>query len=241
MAQGKGSWSPSFEISSPIVTLHEPIYVEFSVRNGTNEQREFDLGKNRKTGFEFTVIEPDGRATGPLRLTEAGFGAPGRITLAPGQTYTQKLLLNEWYGFPGPGDYKLQARFVAPSGSRTGLQRVTYPLQEMDVRVGPRNPKRLEQLCQSLGETAGSESPSDSYFAGLALSYVEDVVAIPYLEHLAGESESLRGTAVAGLGRIANAEGVERVIASLNSKDPRLISEIRTQVEYIRHGVKVAD
>ncbi len=52
MAQGKGSWSPSFEISSPIVTLHEPIYVEFSVRNGTNEHREFDLGKNRKTGFD---------------------------------------------------------------------------------------------------------------------------------------------------------------------------------------------
>ena len=75
----------------------------------------------------------------------------------------------------------------------------------------------------------------------LALSYVPDLIAVPFLERVALGSESLRATAVAGLARIANVQGIDEVISNLKGKDPRLVSEIRTELNMIRLGVRVMD
>ena len=139
----------SFTISPPIVSLHEPVYVEFSVHNGSDEPVQFDLGLKRKTAFEFTVTEPNGKTTGRLHLRQAGFGASGHVSLPPGRTYTQKLVLNEWYEFPGPGDYRVQAMLVGSSGTRSGAT-ASSPSQELDVHVGPRSPQHLVSLHRFL-------------------------------------------------------------------------------------------
>lgn len=148
VAEPKPAAVVSFAISRPTVTLHEPVYIEFSIRNGTHEPIQFDLGKNREARFEFTITDSGGNTVGPFHLTEAGFGASGHIPLARGETYTQKLILNEWYQFVTPGNYKLGAKLVAVSRPKPGAVLVgSSPSQELNVHIDPRNPARLKKVC----------------------------------------------------------------------------------------------
>ncbi|MGH9358136.1 MAG: hypothetical protein ACRD1O_03045, partial [Terriglobia bacterium] len=112
--------------------------------------------------------------------------------------------------------------------------------QDLRLHIGPRDPARLKEVCRSLAQTALTPS-SDWRDALLALSYVPDLVAVPFLERVALRSESLRAAAVEGLARIANIQGMNKVISSLEGKHPRLVSEIRTELDMIRRGVRIAD
>ena len=82
--------------------LFDPLYAIFSVQNNTGEVIQLDLGLDRKEAFEFSITSPDGAVhqTGKLQHDpDGGFGAIGNVSIAPGQTYSQRLLLNEWYDF----------------------------------------------------------------------------------------------------------------------------------------------
>src|SRR5262245_54380473 len=91
--------------------LFEPVYATFSVQNNTNTPLQFDLGLNAKDVFAFSVTSPDGRVHQTCKLQydpDGALGTVGFVSVAPGQTYSQRLLLNEWYDFPSPGTYTVR-------------------------------------------------------------------------------------------------------------------------------------
>src|SRR5215471_15181880 len=80
--------------------LFEPLYATFSVQNNTNVAVQLDLGPNRKDTFELSITSPDGATHQTGKLNQGELAANGNVLIAPRQTYSQRLLLNEWYDFP---------------------------------------------------------------------------------------------------------------------------------------------
>jgi hypothetical protein len=46
-----------FSIADPTTTLHEPVYMLFTVHNGLGRKTTLYLGKNRNESFQFTVAD----------------------------------------------------------------------------------------------------------------------------------------------------------------------------------------
>src|SRR5712692_378282 len=98
----------STSIGSP-VTLHEPVIAELLLENVSNEEIQVDLGVNRKDGLILQVNPPSGltvQSTYKWQILERS-GGIGRINIRPGQSYSQRVILNEWYDFSESGRYDL--------------------------------------------------------------------------------------------------------------------------------------
>jgi len=101
-----------FTIPESKVSLHEPVYIQFSIHNGLDEDVRFDMGLDGKHNLEFSVKKPDGSLIRipPKPYPSVVSSNPAeRAPLAPGRTFTKTMLLNEWYQFPTPGRYVVEA------------------------------------------------------------------------------------------------------------------------------------
>jgi len=108
-----------------------------------------------------------------------------------------------------------------------------------DLEVLPANPEVLSQVCQRLALVATEASTlTEAIDASLALSYVNDPVAVQYLkETLKRGSSMVRMYAVSGLGKIGNQDAVETLILTLNSPDPDLSAFVRTVLRAVKTRV----
>lgn len=228
-SQIENSVKVAFAAVNPTPTLHEPIFLNLLIQNGFRENIQLDLGHNRKSNLEFTITQPDGTVVQAPRLSEEGLGRVGRLTLGLGKSYTQRVLLNEWYQFPQPGAYKLKAVLVTPIRTESGLVVNTEKSTTLDLEVLPVNLEKLSRVCQKLAATAiNLSNTTEAIDASLALSYVPDPVAVQYLrEILEKASVEPKRYAAYGLGRISNRDAIETLIAALNTPDSDLSSVVR--------------
>lgn len=204
--------------------LFEPVYATFSVENNTTKAIQFDLGLNRKDAFEFSITSPDGaiHQTGKLQHDPDGaFGAIGNVSIAPGQTYSQRLLLNEWYDFPTSGTYTVRLTtnlaFQAPD--------------PITVTIGAKNEQHLRDLCSALATQALSYIPphEEQSDAALALSHIRDPIAVPFLQQILESGSSAAQDAAEGLGRIGSS-GHAPAIDVLNTSLGRADVERRSYI-----------
>ena len=81
-----------FSILQSTVSLHEPVYVLFSIHNGLNESIRSDLGIAGKQNFEFAIKEPRGAVvrtpSRPMEMEVMGRWID-RAPVAPGKTFTK--------------------------------------------------------------------------------------------------------------------------------------------------------
>ncbi len=203
------------------ITLYEPVFVEFRVTNGHSEAVSFDLGHNRKSNFAFTITEPSGGAIEAPRHSEQGFGLIGRMTLAPGERYVQELLVNEWYEFGEPGDYRIEVRLASPIVAQSGAIIEAGPSSVVHLSVDAVSPARLRETCEQLLRTAGTSSDEDEAArAAHALSHVRHPIAVAYLAAGLRDGTLPWQDAIPGLARIGNAEAVDLLIEVVARKDP---------------------
>jgi hypothetical protein len=240
-SRGTSRVSVSFLPPSEGVTLHEPVLLEFSIRNGLREPIQFDLGLNRNSRFIYAIVDPQGvtHRVGPLR--ETGFGAIGKITLPAGRTFSEKLLLDVWFQFPQPGEYSVKPE-LAFSVQRAGGNAVPVGAPSpLSVNVEPRDAKRLEAVCDRLAEAAISPDAAKALEAAAALSYVVDPIAVPFLAKVTRRDELLRYAAVEGLGRVADAYGLDAVLSALGPDRAALERDVRAALWSLHHRVTVED
>jgi hypothetical protein len=210
----------SFTAQASGVTLHEPVFWDFSVHNGLSESIDFDLGHNCKSNFEFTITEPDGSVIVTDRLSEEDFGLIGRVSLKPTEQHNQRLLLDEWYHFVKPGNYKIEGRLTDLIRTQSGRSVNPILSEPLSLQVRSRNSDRLREVCQALTRTAvESSAVLEATEAALALSYIRDPIAVPYLETALREGRMARPYAITGLARIANKEAIEILISTMNGQD----------------------
>ena len=188
-------------------TLHEPIYVEFTVENTEDREIKIDLGKNRKGCFLFDVVGPDGTQHNNLRLQDWGAGSAGVTSVAPGETYRQQVLLNEWFTFTEAGDYNVLGR--VDGGSPSSLL----------IRIEPRDEKTLHLVCRDLVQRILQAEGYRQDEVTRGLSYVEDPVAIPYIASILHASIPSQYLLVRTLQRIGTPDAVEVLISALKSRD----------------------
>jgi hypothetical protein len=201
-------------------SLHEPVVVSFEVTNHLAEPIKIDLGYNGLGAFKFRVIRPDGTVvTNPTSMTEEGLAWPGKHRLEAEQTYTRSLVLNQWFEFSEPGAYQVEARLDAPIRMAADDVAVPHGGSRFTFYIEPRNETRLRQVCASLLEKI-SQSGNDykaTLEAATPLSYVNDPVAVTYLEQAVEVNPLSYYVVVKGLGRIRTEEAVRVLIKHLSS------------------------
>jgi hypothetical protein len=231
--QGQDILAVSVTLQNPTVTLHEPVVANLFVHNGGAEETRVDLGYDREGALEFSIVQPDGSTVKVPRLRRhEGISRLPELSLQPGEAYYQELLLNKWYMFSKPGSYRILMRLATTIRSGTGVPEKAEFSQELALQVDARDEKRLERACEKLAAAATSASTETALDAARALSYVEDLVAVPYLARLTKEGSFkvyTRNIALEGLGRIARSEGLDAVISRLSPADSKWEPEISAE------------
>lgn len=240
-ALAQGAVTISFSIPESTVSLHEPVYIQFSVHNGLDEGVRFDPGLDGKHNFEFSVKKPDGSVVRipPTTMPSSVLGRSiDSSPVAPAKTFMKRMVLNEWYQFPVPGRYVVEAKLGGLVQTVSGTPIAPAPIQEIPIQVTARDPKRLKSVCEELTKKAMSLNAAEAFQASLALSYVDDPVAVPYLGRILKEAFHGKLNAIAGLMRIGNPEAVQILTSYSKSADPELKIQIDIALKDIQSRIK---
>jgi hypothetical protein len=213
----------SFSMASSI-TLHEPVYFNLFVANLMPYALTVDLGWRHIKGFDLTILAPDGKILRSPLID--GLGEFGTEYLRPGERYSKKILLNEWYSFDEVGDYRFTVKMKLPIIKDNTALHFIRSTDETDhqtdqagltLTVLPRNEAVLKQRCDALIRKLHVARRNDeSTPVAVELSYITDPIAIPYMKKLVDEKEET--SALNGLTRIGTDEAWEAMIAVTKSK-----------------------
>ncbi len=224
----------SLKLVSDTVTLHEPAFIQFLARNDCSYQAHIDLGYDRLAAFKFTITTPSERVDRPQLEMSEGISRIGSVPIDPGETYKQTLVLNRWIEPTETGQYRVDAQ-VTLEILTPGERAQGDFAHSLTLQVLPRNPERLEKVANSLLEQAGSvRDKAQAMEAALALSYMDDPVAIPYLEKLLNRDSSLAGYASAGLERIATPDAVLILLGDVNSTNSEVRAAVLNSLYYVQ-------
>jgi hypothetical protein len=172
-------------------TLHQPVTALLVLKNVSNQPARVDFGRNFQGNIHLVV---NGVSTPPPGLPpEGGISFPGEVELAPGASYSRRLLLDDWYRFEKPGSYQVSAVVNSPPLHLKAASAVV---------IDPRNPERLAKACSELSRQARAPQVETSVLAARALSYVGDEACLGSLAEVVRESFHGKESAIAGLLRI---------------------------------------
>jgi hypothetical protein len=198
------------------VTLHEPVTAVLTVQNGLSWPVTLNLGDDRKNEIVVKTIFPDGNVRSNRVAIHEGLARMGRVTVAPGGSYSQVLMFNDWTDFPLVGPYRLQVEILRPIVASDGASISIGPFSA-SVKVVSRDAQRLDGLCASaLERLSRASSYSAAREATEYLTHVEDPVAVPFLRRaMFSSSYPVQPLIVQGLERLASPEAVKVLLEAL--------------------------
>ncbi len=194
--------------------------VLFEVHNGMTKPVVVTVGALVRQYFDFSLTTPSGQVlhkdpfNHQVDIVSIG---DGKITVAPGADYKEPLVMNRWFPFESLGTYSLTSKVTSDIETADGDFQAES--QTAQLRVNPRDPSRLNKICADLEQQAEIATTVEAaQFPALALSYVNDPVAVPYLARLLSAHTLAYATAVTGLERIGNDDAAEVLLSALNEK-----------------------
>ena len=228
----------AYKLSSTRVSLHEPIFMSMTIANNSGEVLNIDLGQDRKQAIYLSIQQPDGRIVSASLPLHGGLSAVGLTSIASGHAYQQTVVLNEWYAFDAIGNYVISVRLGQIGGQQQlpELKRQTA----LPIEIVERDPERLAEICGDLRITVESSSSyANMAEATLALSYINDPIAVPYLQDVAPlHSGMVAPIAIKGLARIDGTSGVTALISLSRQKTPEIRSLARASLAQVMLGTK---
>ncbi|HSA91560.1 MAG TPA: hypothetical protein VLE48_00985, partial [Terriglobales bacterium] len=103
-----------FSLEKERLTLGDPVLLDLEISNPWPHALEVDLGEDSKEHLYIFIDDPLGRRkVRTARPRKEGLLFLGRVRVAPGETYSQTLVLNEWFEFRQTGRYRIFARLDA--------------------------------------------------------------------------------------------------------------------------------
>ncbi len=206
----------SFSLVDSQIGENQPVFLNFTIQNGLAETINLDLGQNSKEAFLFTIVFPDGKTTQLPQLRSQGIFRKGDLSVKPHQTYTQKLLLNQWIEFTSPGKYILEGKLASPVKNGEEVIAIDSSFS-LVLDVKPRNPRHLEEISAMLAQRImDSTNYEENSEAALAFSYVNDPVAVPFLQKVLTSNKMVEPIVIKGLERIGGKESVQVLINTIN-------------------------
>lgn len=244
-AFGQAAWQVqplaiSFSPSEPAYTVQEPVYLVMKIENRMDFAMRLELGFNRIGNLSILLLGPNGAVSDLIpRHPPEGISRVGAISIEPGNTYEQRILLSQFYAFPGPGHYRIRAGLTHRAAKSLGAEALILQPQDVGLTILPRDASRLTKVCDRLASEAVSPNAEAALDAGLALSYVDDLVAVPFLERIATGGPFkvvIRPKAISGLARISLTWGQDNVFSRLSKKDSELEATIIAEYSIVRRG-----
>lgn len=212
--------SISFSLAQPVVTLHEPILVQYSIRNELSQTIRIDFRVSVERAFRFRIVDPSLKSWDISPPLSSGIAPSTTSQLSPGQSRPGELLLNKWFRFDQPGSYDIEPALAIAVTTTSGKVIPQTGTATLNLVVRPRDEEQLRQRCQSLTREAMEKNSARSLRAGEILSYIDDPVAVPYLAELVRNSWHASHLGVEGLARIRSFPAVKSMIDLL--KDPQV-------------------
>ncbi|HTU45090.1 MAG TPA: hypothetical protein VMF91_08515 [Bryobacteraceae bacterium] len=220
---GSEGLSIEYKLVSTNVSLHEPILMRVMIFNHLNSATRINLGQDRRQAFELSIDKPDGKTVLSNLPLHEGASRSWVVGIEPGDTYMETLVLNEWYPFAEVGTYQIRVRLIRVPGAQQELPAGFASWAVLPrVDVLPRDAARLSAVCEELkAKLETSNSYDEVTDAAVELSYLDDPVAVPYLQAMAVfKSGAFSGLAAQGLERVGGEAAANALIAL--TKDPNL-------------------
>lgn len=216
------------------VVLNQPVSIDLSVSNTLERDISIDLGANFKEAFIFTVESPDGSAQTLPRLQSEGIARIGNVKIESGKTYTQEVILNEWFIPTIPGEYTVKIALSEYSKN--------WPSQssQFGMKVKPEDTIRLNQIAKDLIDRINnSKTYGNAAKAALALTYVRNAVATPFLKDALLSGKMVESVIINSLRERGGREAVEVLIFARTQKPNSEISVHATAaLNWIKHYTK---
>jgi hypothetical protein len=234
----------SLSVESARVVADEPVWLRLDCRNPASEAATLDFLTGRGVGWR---VSPPVRGLScwswPMTLSpdNSNLPAPVRMTLAPGETVSARVLLTRWVRFHLPGSYKVD--MVDCTGSASGQDVGGAPLtNEVAFEVASPDAVRLKETCeelvrQALAKGTGAESAWPLQ-AAEALSWIDLPLAVPYLERLLLADRPESALAARGLARIADQAATAALIRDYDRVSFFTRIAIRGELAEMRPTVK---
>lgn len=198
------------------LTLHEPVLLILTIENSNSDPVHVDLGRDRKEGLLVNIKPSSGRKVALTWLRRSGFHRGGTFDVGPGEKYSQSYVLNEGYDFNAVGSYEIEVRLAKPL-SVNGQDIQSGEVFRRVIEIGERNESALQKRCEEIFSKADDPSSYErAAGAARALSYVEDPVAVPYLQRLLSPNRLVAPIAISGLERIGTPEAVRALASALH-------------------------
>jgi hypothetical protein len=187
------------------VTVGEPVVVDYSVANRSGADVRFNFGWNREGAFAMTLRDPRGISTRavPSSPPLGGISRTPGVVVETGKTYSQRIIVDKWLKFTTVGTYILDIAYGGTASSASGPPPQVDRRWRFEVDMRPRDGSALLARCEELaGRAKRTLSVQEQLDAVAELSYVNDQVAVPFLEDIAGYNFD-RAAAIGGIERIA--------------------------------------
>jgi hypothetical protein len=216
------------------LVLMQPVILTLNIENESPEKVELDLGQDRKGGFSFTVTTPSGTKLSLPEYSRDGISRVGKLSIRSGQSYSQNLLLNEWYTFSEPGKYQLEGHLNNPVV--VGNEAERDPGFHATVEMSPKDNLALEKTCAALAKQIDeSNSYEEAAAATLTLSYIKEPLAVPYLRRALLSHKLVEPLAIAGLERIGDETAVQVLFEGLRLEDRDTVVLSRSALQGIQN------
>ncbi len=226
----------TFSFVDSEIVVHQPVLLNFVVQNGLGQTIKLDLGCNRKEELLFNIIFPNGKKVQLSRMRCDGLSRVGIISIKSGESYSQRILLNEWIDFSSPGNYVVEGQLTKPIETMDGKDLSVDSRFSLALKIKPENAEQLKKVSETLLKNIlESNSYEKSAEAALALSYIKDPIAVPYLEKLLYSNKLIEPIAISGLRRIGGENSVEVLIRVINKQpDSELARLAKTALKRIK-------
>jgi len=235
MSQGTPGVDVKISLADTSVCFHEPLQILLSVSNPGDRNIATNFGRRSEEFIRIASRRPGGQWSEGKQPLRSGFAGLGIVRLSPGEQKSIILIADKWIGSLPEGPYQLKVILHAPATDRSwdppeGLELARQIDQEsvFEFRVNAPCPARLAELANSdVATILGSDSVQNKQRASEHLSYIDDDVAIPYMERAIIPNSIGNRDIVDGLERIGDERAKEALTRLSTNPDPNIAAYAR--------------
>lgn len=231
-----GGLQVSFRLEQDRVVLNQPIILRQSISNNSADSVQIDLGPAFKQDISFKIGFPDGREETVSLPPRDGLALLGRIRLETGESFEQRLVLNEWVNLTMIGRYSVQGILnkAGPNRSVPLIPVVHSPT--ISFMLEKEDAGHLQAISAWLiSDIEDSKTGTEASTAALALAYVENDVALPYLVKAFHSTKKVEIVIFSVLAKRGTPLAMKVFTTIANeSSDPELRARAKTGLELLR-------